>query len=234
MRHRAEVPAPPRGLHLAAAAAPGALAGGRMWPSVRRLLAESGLDPATIRATGPKGALVKGDVLAAMGLCDPPEPLDARSRDAASASSSAVGQQKPAAAAAAAAASSASSQHLRTPPSPSPPRAAASPNPEQTHEDLAVTPMRSTIASRLAASKATGPHEYVAAEVSLEAVNALRDALKASGKKASVNDCVLYAVGRALKASPALNATLDDATAFLFYGSRDGGRGGGGGASRAG
>ena len=55
----------------AAAAAPGALAGGRMWPSVRRLLAESGLDPATIRATGPKGALVKGDVLAAMGLCDP-------------------------------------------------------------------------------------------------------------------------------------------------------------------
>ena len=40
---------------LAAAAAPGgALAGGRMWPSVRRLLAESGLDPATIRATGPR------------------------------------------------------------------------------------------------------------------------------------------------------------------------------------
>jgi pyruvate dehydrogenase E2 component (dihydrolipoamide acetyltransferase) len=205
---------------LAAAAAPGALAGGRMWPSVRRLLAESGLDPATIRATGPKGALVKGDVLAAMGLCDPPEPLDARSGDAASASSSAVGQQKPTAAAAAAAASSASSQHLRTPP-PSPPRAAASPNPEQTHEDLAVTPMRSTIASRLAASKATGPHEYVAAEVSLEAVNALRDTLKASGKKASVNDCVLYAVGRALKASPAVNATLDERDGDFYFTARE-------------
>ena len=33
--------------------------GGRMWPSVRRLLIESGLDPLTITPTGPRGALVK-------------------------------------------------------------------------------------------------------------------------------------------------------------------------------
>ena len=84
-----------------------------------------------------------------------------------------------------------------------------------------MTPMRSTIASRLAASKATGPHEYVAAEVSLEAVNALRDALKASGKKASVNDCVLYAVGRALKASPSVNATLDERDGDFYFTARE-------------
>ena len=46
--------------------------GGRMWPSVRRLLAESGIDPLAITPTGPRGMLVKGDVLAAMGLCAAP------------------------------------------------------------------------------------------------------------------------------------------------------------------
>ena len=34
--------------------------GGRMWPSVRRLLAESGIDPLAITPTGPRGMLVKG------------------------------------------------------------------------------------------------------------------------------------------------------------------------------
>ena len=48
--------------------------GGRMWPSVRRLLAESSIDPSTITPTGPRGMLVKGDVLAAMGLCAAPVP----------------------------------------------------------------------------------------------------------------------------------------------------------------
>ena len=38
----------------------------RLGPSVRKLLIESGIDVSTLRGTGPGGAVVKGDVLAAM------------------------------------------------------------------------------------------------------------------------------------------------------------------------
>jgi pyruvate dehydrogenase E2 component (dihydrolipoamide acetyltransferase) len=38
----------------------------RLGPSVRKLLIESGIDVTTLKGTGPGGAIVKGDVLAAM------------------------------------------------------------------------------------------------------------------------------------------------------------------------
>ncbi len=46
--------------------AAGANGHGALSPAVRKLLEEHGLDPATIPATGPKGNLTKGDVLAAV------------------------------------------------------------------------------------------------------------------------------------------------------------------------
>ena len=39
---------------------------GALSPAVRRLIDEHGLDPASITATGPKGNITKGDVLAAL------------------------------------------------------------------------------------------------------------------------------------------------------------------------
>jgi 2-oxoglutarate dehydrogenase E2 component (dihydrolipoamide succinyltransferase) len=48
----------------AAAAAPAA--GAPLSPAVRKIVAESGIDPALIPATGPKGNLLKGDVLQAL------------------------------------------------------------------------------------------------------------------------------------------------------------------------
>ena len=45
------------------------------------------------------------------------------------------------------------------------------------------------------------------------AVASLRATLKKDGVKASVNDCVMYAAARALRAVPAVNATWDAATA---------------------
>jgi pyruvate dehydrogenase E2 component (dihydrolipoamide acetyltransferase) len=164
---------------------PADLFGGRMWPSVRRLLAESGIDPRTIVPSGPRGALVKGDVLAAMGLCDPPATTGAR----------------------------ATSTARKTAPTPTPTPASAppSPNPEQEWDDLRVTNVRKVIASRLLESKTLSPHHYVSAEVSLEGVASLRAGLKAQGERASVNDCVLYAVSRALESSPKVRATWDDA-----------------------
>ena len=173
---------------------PAHLFGGRMWPSVRRLLAESGIDPRTILPTGPRGALVKGDVLAAMGLCDPPATTDAR------ATSTAPPAKKPAS--------------TPTPGNPASSSASApqSPNPDQEWDDLPVTSVRKVIASRLLESKTLSPHHYVSADVSLEGVASLRARLNAEGTtRASVNDCVLYAVSRALESAPKVRATWDDA-----------------------
>ena len=162
--------------------------GGRMWPSVRRLLAESGIDPLAITPTGPRGMLVKGDVLAAMGLCAAPV------GSAPSTSTPTLAQnasKKPAAS-----------------------KAAAAPVlDEDTFEDVPVTTIRKVIASRLLESKTQTPHEFVTADVSLASVAKLRAALKAGGVKASVNDCVVYAVARALRASPKVNAKWDEASA---------------------
>ena len=77
---------------------------------------------------------------------------------------------------------------------------------EPSFEDLAVTPTRRVIASRLLESKAGAPHFYVSSDVSLRGVEKLRGDLKRlHGVKASVNDCVMYAVSRALRRTPKIN-----------------------------
>jgi pyruvate/2-oxoglutarate dehydrogenase complex dihydrolipoamide acyltransferase (E2) component len=156
----------------------------RVWPSVRRLLAESKLDGSNIAPTGPKRTLTKGDVLAAMGLCAPPKAQQSSfsfspTETASSESSSAV---------------SSSTKTLDT-------NANVSEE-EPSFEDLPVTPTRRVIASRLLASKAGAPHFYVSSDVSLFGVEKLRVDLKQRGVKASVNDCVMYAVSRALRLYP--------------------------------
>ena len=162
--------------------------GGRMWPSVRRLLAESGIDPLAITPTGPRGMLVKGDVLAAMGLCAAPV---GSAPSTSTPTSTQNASKKPAGL-----------------------KAAAAPVlDEDTFEDVPVTTIRKVIASRLLESKTQTPHEFVTADVSLASVAKLRAALKAGGVKASVNDCVVYAVARALRASPKVNAKWDEASA---------------------
>ena len=170
----------------------------RVWPSVRRLLAESKLDGSNIAPTGPKRTLTKGDVLAAMGLCAPPKAQQSSfsfspTETASSESSSAV---------------SSSTKTLDT-------NANVSEE-EPSFEDLPVTPTRRVIASRLLASKAGAPHFYVSSDVSLFGVEKLRVDLKQRGVKASVNDCVMYAVSRALRRTPEVNgenAAVDVAVA---------------------
>ena len=164
----------------------------RVWPSVRRLLAESKLDGSNIAPTGPKRTLTKGDVLAAMGLCAPPKAQQSlffnapTETMASSESSSAVS-------------STNSSQTLDT-------NNATVSEEEVTFSDLPVTPTRRVIASRLLASKAEAPHFYVSSDVSLRGVEKLRlDLKRISGAKASVNDCVMYAVSRALRRTPKIN-----------------------------
>jgi 2-oxoglutarate dehydrogenase E2 component (dihydrolipoamide succinyltransferase) len=57
-------PAPEPAAPVEPAPAPAASAGAALSPAVRKLVDENNLDPAQIKGTGPKGRLVKGDVLA--------------------------------------------------------------------------------------------------------------------------------------------------------------------------
>ena len=159
----------------------------RVWPSVRRLCDAHGIDPSSVGpGSGPRGALVYADVLLHLGL------VDARALER-------VGFRR------------------------------AAPIPDvkpttlledyahglaraQSHEDVGASKMRRVVASRLAASKATSPHAYASADVDVGGVAALRQrVLESTGVKVSVNDCVMYAVGRALREVPEMNAGWDDA-----------------------
>ena len=160
----------------------------KLWPSVRRLCEEHGVDPETlVPGSGPGGHLIAADVLRRVGAVD---------------------------------AATLEKLGLR------PPAIARDERPKtlledyeyglargQRAEDAATTKMRRTIASRLTESKTRTPHAYASADVDLSEVAALRRrVMDASGVKVSVNDCVMYAVGRALREVPELNAGWDDAT----------------------
>jgi pyruvate/2-oxoglutarate dehydrogenase complex dihydrolipoamide acyltransferase (E2) component len=143
----------------------------------------SGLDGRTIDPTGPKGTVVKGDVLAAMR----------RGRAALTLRDSGVPSSEVARSDRVGGASERPSEAL-----------------ESSFIDIPVSNVRKVIASRLSESKRQSPHEYVTSgDISLRGVEALRSALRDRNVRASVNDCVLYAVSRALRVSPRINATWD-------------------------
>ena len=161
----------------------------KLWPSVRRLCEEHGVDPATLTpGSGPRGHLIAADVLRSVGAVDDG---DAGKIGTATARRSRAGR---------AAEDAAGGLRVRTGAS------------DSAAEDAATTKMRRTIASRLTESKTRTPHAYASADVDLSEVAALRRrVMDASGVKVSVNDCVMYAVGRALREVPELNAGWDEA-----------------------
>lgn len=159
----------------------------KLWPSVRRLCEEHGVDPATLTpGSGPRGHLIAADVLRSVGAVDDAtlEKLGLRPR-------ATVPDERP--------------KTLLEDYEYGLARAQAA-------EDAATTKMRRTIASRLTESKTRTPHAYASADVDLSEVAALRRrVMDASGVKVSLNDCVMYAVGRALREVPELNAGWDEA-----------------------
>jgi pyruvate dehydrogenase E2 component (dihydrolipoamide acetyltransferase) len=78
------------------------------------------------------------------------------------------------------------------------------------YEDLALTPMRATIAKRMPQSKAPVPHFYVTSEVAMERAWELRTELNAleGSPKISVNDFVIRACALALLRHPGVNASF--------------------------
>jgi 2-oxoglutarate dehydrogenase E2 component (dihydrolipoamide succinyltransferase) len=166
--------------------------GGRLLsPVVRRLIAEHGLDPATIPGTGVGGRITRADVLAAAGsqprVAAPPPPAAAPTAPAAPAAPS------------------------------SGPARAPEPFVRSGGDDTTVphTNIRKRTAEHMRRSLDTSAHAYVAIEVDYEAVDRVRraqkDAWKAEeGFSLTYLPFVARAVADAVHEFPEVNATFTD------------------------
>jgi 2-oxoglutarate dehydrogenase E2 component (dihydrolipoamide succinyltransferase) len=176
-----------------AAAAPAASKESAQSPAVRRLAAETGVDPASVAGTGKAGRVTKGDMLAA-------------SENKNVAQNAAPVQP----------ASSASVAPVAFPTTPpvAPPAAAspASSNARQTRKKM--TPLRQRIAQRLVSAQHEAAMLTTFNEVDMSAVMALRakyqdDFVKKNGLKLGFMSFFTKAVVHALKEVPAINAQID-------------------------
>ena len=194
----AEAPAPaPEPAAAPAAAAPAEGGKGRLLsPVVRRLVAEHGLDPATIKGTGVGGRITRNDVLAA---------ADGQPAGAAPAPAAAAPAAAPSAAPAAAA----------------PAAPAARPTPEpmvRSGERDTLIPhsnIRKRSAEHLRRSLDTSAHVYASIEVDYEAVEKVRRAEKdawraAEGFGLTYLPFVSRAVVDAIQEFPEVNASFTD------------------------
>ncbi len=175
----------------APASAPAAADGGRIFasPLARRIAAEKGIDLAAISGSGPRGRIVKADVLAAAAAAAAP----------------------PAAAAASPATTTAAAPAS---PAPTTPPVSADSIARiyqgRDYEEITLDGMRRTIAARLGEAKQTIPHFYLRRDIRLDALLELRSRLNAQlagrGVKLSVNDFIIKACALALQQVPDANA----------------------------
>ena len=174
----ASAPAP------SAPAAPSSTSGDRVFasPLARRIAADKGIDLSTLKGSGPKGRIVKADVLGATETT------------------------APAPAAAPASAAPASAPMAANPSADMVARAYEG----RTYEEISLDGMRKTIAARLTEAKQTIPHFYLRRDVKLDALlkfrSELNKQLEHRGVKVSVNDFIIKACALALQQVPAANA----------------------------
>lgn len=146
-------------------------------PLARKLAKELGVDLSALAGSGPNGRILRGDV------------------EAAGRQQAAGPQPVPKAEELLPATPTASSQTAGV----------------QNFQDVPLSGMRKAIARRLTESKTTVPHFYVSIDVEMDALLALRKQINRdslpTGQKATVNDLVLKALGRALVDVPAANAS---------------------------
>ncbi|MCC7320938.1 MAG: pyruvate dehydrogenase complex dihydrolipoamide acetyltransferase [Rubellimicrobium sp.] len=181
----AAAPVPPSATPVAPAGAVAA-AGPRLFasPLARRIAAERGLDLGLIAGSGPRGRIVKADVLAARPAA-PAVPV------------ALVAAPAPAAPPAVPPAAPATDAILRQ-------------YEGRRFEEVKLDGMRRIIAQRLGEAKQTIPHFYLRRDIRLDALLALRAemnrALEGRGVKLSVNDFVIKASALALQQVPDANA----------------------------
>jgi 2-oxoglutarate dehydrogenase E2 component (dihydrolipoamide succinyltransferase) len=190
--------APARPAAAAAADTDGGRESARLSPSVRRLLEENRLDPASIPASGRDGRLTKSDVVGYLG----------RQPAAGSAGASAAAP-APAAPASAAPAPAAPAPTARAP-APRPPGAGG----VRAEQRVPMTRLRARIAQRLLEAQSTQALLTTFNEVDLSAVSALRARYrerfeKEHGVKLGYMSFFVKATIEALKKFPVLNASVD-------------------------
>ncbi|MCI0548646.1 MAG: 2-oxo acid dehydrogenase subunit E2 [Candidatus Rokubacteria bacterium] len=152
-------------------------------PLAKKIAAQTGVDLHLIQGSGPGGRIVRRDVEAA--LASPP-------------AASAPTRPAPAAEAG------------RVPAPASRPAFVVPPRPEAEFEDMALSPMRATIAKRLPLSKGPVPHFYVTSEVAMDRAWELRAELNAldGSPKISITDMIVKACALNLRRHPAVNASF--------------------------
>ncbi|XP_021625730.1 dihydrolipoyllysine-residue acetyltransferase component 1 of pyruvate dehydrogenase complex, mitochondrial isoform X2 [Manihot esculenta] len=154
----------------------------RISPAAKLLISEHGLDASSLKASGPHGTLLKGDVLAAI-----------KSGKGSSSKPSPKGKGAPSPPKGLQASTTALPESY--------------PQQSDSFEDLPNTQIRKVIARRLLESKQTAPHLYLSTDVILDPLLAFRKELKEQHDiKVSVNDIVIKAVAVALRNVPEANA----------------------------
>jgi len=157
---------------------------GNLSPAVLALVLRNGLDASLIPASGPKGHILKGDVLAFMD-----DPTYVHAAPAAPAATAAA-----AAPAAEAAATAPTGRHDK---------------PKYT--DHPASGIRKVIASRLTESKTQIPHAYATVEVDVtEMMKWRKDVIEETGTRFSVNDVIVKSAALALRSVPEVNSALGD------------------------
>ncbi len=177
------VPATPTA---AAETAPVADARLRASPLARRLAREHNIALGAVSGSGPNGRITRDDVLAAIG----------------------AGLAAPAVAVPAPA--------IPAPGTPAPlPAGGVAPAPVGDELREVLSPMRRTIARRLGESWTSAPHIFLTMPIRMDAALDLRKQINAAleaggGGKISVNDLLIKAAARALRAHPRVNVSWDD------------------------
>jgi pyruvate dehydrogenase E2 component (dihydrolipoamide acetyltransferase) len=181
-------------------AAPGSNGGGerpKASPIARRLAKEEKLDLSQLQGSGPGGRIVKADVEKAASAAGGVAAGDPRSGGRREAVSEHVGE---------AAATG-----------PAGPPATPAPSPETAKGTVSYeepSKLQSTVARRMAESKATAPHFYLEAEVDMSRLVAARGQIKASAKEGDVvpsfNDMVVKACALALREHSRANGAYRD------------------------
>lgn len=158
--------------------APGIILG----PAVKTWVEQYGVDASQLPGSGPKGRILKGDVLSFIKERNlkpqPPKPVPPPAK--------VVGKPPPAAVA-------------EKPARPVPKKG-------EKYIDVEVTSMRRTIAKRLTESKNTIPHSYGTVEFDAKKLMKIRQKYKQDGIAVSVNDFIIKASAIALQQCPQVNA----------------------------
>ncbi|KAK5982315.1 Dihydrolipoamide acetyltransferase component of pyruvate dehydrogenase complex [Trichostrongylus colubriformis] len=154
-------------------------------PAVRLLMLQYGINEKDVKATGPKGNIMKSDVLGfvktsglkpvVVKVAPPPEPAAAATPS------------KPGA------------------PQKTPTKPIGSVRHVEKFVDIPLSNERVTVAKKLVQTKQSIPHGYQSAIVHADAIIAIQAELKAKGVEVSLNDFIIKAAALALRAVPEVN-----------------------------